>query len=782
MSVTKSNQPQLILAAETGNLPEVQRLITDGSPLEQRDPRQTSRLQTPLMRASAGAHLEVVQTLLAAGADVNARSTDGTPLTQGEKTMLYHTSAEDTEAAGVALGWTALHLAARSDAADVIQALLEAGADLEAETLFNARPVHTAVDSNSLGALRLLIDAGANANARGSRKCTPLHDAALWGEEAILEALVQTPGIKLNLKDSDGQTPLMLAIEYGHQRCVELLLHAGADVQIKDRNGRTAADYAQEAGGKLRSLFFAHTQATKPKVTDEQFCEAVEDGDLDTIEDAIDQGLDLEKLYRDWALLPTAVLHADVATVRKLIDAGINVNQKNGHSGADEYQGASALMITFVSSSISDANAEAIREVLLEAGADINTTNASGWTPLMYVATYMNADYTRSCLDMGADATYKTEFGETPLSALHTEWIATQRVLTADNEENFRQRFEQVRDILIEAGAEDRPEMEYEALQVVAAEDTSRLAELLADGLDPNTADCQGTLLQRCLRRGLFDAAIILLKAGADAARVTPQDPSPPLFAAVGHGDLELIQHMLDHGADPHVEWEGRHIFDFLPRKKDLREAARQLLLDAAPELASVKADYGVTTFEGNYACLIVKAAGRRTAQAIASLLPCDARQWQPKEGIPVISGYLILAWTDRVDPVRWVTVHPLRNPKRQAYSRQFAEKLSAEVKNDVIFFQNSDTAAYAGYDYFRQGKLVEQFQLFPEDSITLDGDPVFESTLRKTTLPNADSLHVFVNDSLAEFGVYVPGFEEIDDLDVAGDRVRDHFVVKADE
>ena len=773
---------QLLLAAENGDLENVQRLIADAMPVDQPDPRESSRLQTPLMRASASGHTEVVRALLAAGADVNARSTDGTPLTQGQKMMLYHTSPEDTEVEGVALGWTALHLAARADATDVIAILLAAGADIEAETLFKARPIHTAVDSESPNALRQLLDAGANVNARGSSKAAPLHDAALWGKDAILEMLIHANGVKLDLKNGEGNTALLMAIDHDRRRSVQMLLDAGADLTIKDRKGRTAADHAQEAGGKLRSMFFAKSNATKPKVTDEQLHEAVTEGDLETIQDAIDQGLDLEKKLGGWALLPTAVLHSDVYTVRMLLDAGIDVNQKNGLSGAAEYQGASALMMTFVSSSISDTKADAIRAVLLEAGANINTTNASGWTPLMYVSSYMNPDYTRKCLAMGADATYKTPYGETALTALHSEWLATQRFLTPENEAEFQDRYKLVEKILADAEAEDRPEIEWGAFQAVTAKDNSRLAELLKNGLDPNTADCQGTLLQRCLNGRLYDLAATLLDAGADAARTTPGHRTPPLYATVRHGDVELIKKMLGHGADPRVEYEGQHILDFLPRKKEQREAIRQLLVEAAPELALTKAELGVTSFEGNYGCLLVKAAGKRVAQAIAKLLPCEAKQWQPREGIPVISGYLILMWTDRVDPIRWATVHPLRNPKRQAYNRQFAEKLSAEVNNDVIFFQNSDTAGYAGYDYFRKGKLVEQFQLFPEDSVTLDGDPVFESSLRKITLPADGTLLTFISDSLAQFGAYVPGFEDIDDIEVAGDRLRAHFVVKAEE
>ena len=519
----------LVLAAETGNRERVQRLIDEGVSVEQTDQRASSRLQTPLMRASASAHTEVVMTLLEAGANVNARSTDGTPLKPGEKMLLYHTSAEDTEAEGIALGWTALHLAARADAVEVLDLLLSAGADIEAETLFKARPIHTAVDAKALAALRRLLAAGADVNARGFGKATALHDAALWGKEKLIETLVEAEQIKLDLKDGDGHTALMLAIDHGQRGCVRLLLDAGASVEVKDRDGKTAADHAQDAGGKVRSLFFATAKTTKPQLTTEQLHAAVQDGDLQTIQDAVDQGMNLEDRHNDWALLPAAVLFSNPQTVQTLIDAGIDVEQKNGLDGAEEYQGASALMMTFVGR-ISSEKSEAMREMLLQAGANIDTTNATGWSPLMYVATYANPDYVRKCLEMGADPTFETKYGETALSALQTEWLATQRFLTPKNEDDFQQRFQEVRKILLESGAQDRPGVESAALEAAIAKDDSAIPELLQGGLNPDTANRQGTLLQQCFFLGLHGSAAALLEAGADAARVTPGNPMPPLF------------------------------------------------------------------------------------------------------------------------------------------------------------------------------------------------------------------------------------------------------------
>jgi len=45
-----------------------------------------------------------------------------------------------------------------------------------------------------------------------------------------------------------GESPLHLAAAYGHQGFVELLLHSGADINIKDHTGQTPKHWAARYG------------------------------------------------------------------------------------------------------------------------------------------------------------------------------------------------------------------------------------------------------------------------------------------------------------------------------------------------------------------------------------------------------------------------------------------------------------------------------------------------------------------------------------------------------
>ena len=64
----------------------------------------------------------------------------------------------------------------------------------------------------------------------------------------VVELLLQR-GAKANQRErTQGWTALIWAAKQGHQASVAALLRHGADPGIRDGNGRTAADWAMEAG------------------------------------------------------------------------------------------------------------------------------------------------------------------------------------------------------------------------------------------------------------------------------------------------------------------------------------------------------------------------------------------------------------------------------------------------------------------------------------------------------------------------------------------------------
>ena len=76
-----------------------------------------------------------------------------------------------------------------------------------------------------------------------------LREAARTGQSgALAQALQVVSAAQLNSTDSAGRTALMLATTGGHVEAVQRLVNAGANTELKDANGQTAAQTAKRLG------------------------------------------------------------------------------------------------------------------------------------------------------------------------------------------------------------------------------------------------------------------------------------------------------------------------------------------------------------------------------------------------------------------------------------------------------------------------------------------------------------------------------------------------------
>ncbi|WP_276484025.1 ankyrin repeat domain-containing protein [Paraflavitalea pollutisoli] len=109
-----------------------------------------------------------------------------------------------------------------------------------------AMDIHTAVLRGDTSAIRQHLAAGTDINTRdvygGS---SPLISACLFGKSAIAQLLIDA-GADINLRNNDGSTALHTAAFFGRPDLVALLLKKGADKKVKNRYGQTA--YESVAG------------------------------------------------------------------------------------------------------------------------------------------------------------------------------------------------------------------------------------------------------------------------------------------------------------------------------------------------------------------------------------------------------------------------------------------------------------------------------------------------------------------------------------------------------
>ena len=169
-----------------------------------------------------------------------------------------------------------------------------------------------------------------------------LLNASQSGELEEVKRLLNA-GAEVNTKDNDGRTALMAASRYGHTEIAKVLISKGADVNARDMIGYTALTMSCVTG---------HTEIVKFLISNGADVNAKDD-----------------PLLGFTALMDASAFgHTDI--VKVLISNGADVNAR-GNSGW------TALMLA------SDKGYAEIVKILLAKGADVNAEYEDGTTALM---------------------------------------------------------------------------------------------------------------------------------------------------------------------------------------------------------------------------------------------------------------------------------------------------------------------------------------------------------------------------------------------------------------
>ncbi|XP_073209939.1 poly [ADP-ribose] polymerase tankyrase-2 isoform X4 [Lepidochelys kempii] len=216
---------ELFEACRNGDVERVKRLVRS----ENVNGRDTAgRKSSPLHFAAGFGRKDVVEYLLQSGANVHARD-DG--------------------------GLIPLHNACSFGHAEVVNLLLRHGADPNARDNWNYTPLHEAAIKGKIDVCIVLLQHGAepairNTDGRtaldladpsakvvltGEYKKDELLESARGGNEEKMMALLTPLNVNCHASDGRKSTPLHLAAGYNRVKIVQLLLQHGADVHAKDK-------------------------------------------------------------------------------------------------------------------------------------------------------------------------------------------------------------------------------------------------------------------------------------------------------------------------------------------------------------------------------------------------------------------------------------------------------------------------------------------------------------------------------------------------------------------
>ena len=249
-----------------------------------------TKMTTPLQLAITLGHPDIVNVLLAAGANPNLADRWGnTPLIWAideQQTAIAHRllQAKADPAAISNRGKTALYCAAYNGDQTIAQELLAAGAPVNTLTDNNMSPLYQAIIANHTEMVRLLLSHGARVDRGGW--LSGLLGTAIGGQNADVVVQLIKAGIDPNGehdRDGDHLATLPLAISIRPRGCdpdnqgfkdqedlvrrmTELLLNGGADPNLADDGGLTPFETAVSYGRlNIMSLLHQHgARVTEP--------------------------------------------------------------------------------------------------------------------------------------------------------------------------------------------------------------------------------------------------------------------------------------------------------------------------------------------------------------------------------------------------------------------------------------------------------------------------------------------------------------------------------------
>lgn len=469
LSITAQAQPEASLAdlIQAGNRPAALELLRVGANVNTPQPDGTTALHWAVYKVDP----DLVAQLLSREADPNAVNQFGsTPLAEAVKIANAPIVSQLLEAgadpdARNQDNQTALMLAAHTGVTEVAELLIQAGADVNAiEQWRGQSALMWAAADNFPEIAELLIEAGANVQFRaasfdwGSQitseprgqyrptgGLTPLLYAARGGCQRCVELMLQK-GADINLPDPDGVTPLMVAIDNQHYDLAQYLLANGASPHSWDWWGRTALYIATDmnsygggfgedaaAVGTLTALDMMRTLLEagvnpNPQLNMHRPGRGGNSGRF--VDDLLNSGA---------TPLLRAANSQDAAAVEVLLEHGALVDLPNAMGvtpliAAGGFGSARGVLGGRFTGNV-EPRAIATLELLLAHGADINKkitdttsktariarrssmTDRQGQTVLFGAISQGWLDVTRYLLDHGADTSITDDLGKTPMDA-----------------------------------------------------------------------------------------------------------------------------------------------------------------------------------------------------------------------------------------------------------------------------------------------------------------------------------------------------------------------------
>lgn len=339
---------------------------------------------------------------------------------------------------------------------------------------------------------------GVGRSSHPERGSSLLHVVAMYNLADALSNILKEPLVgkgDIDAKDSNGWTPLSLAVEHGFEAITQLLLEAKADVNSQDNKGRTPLFSAARLGHEAVVYRLLNAGADVN----------IQDGRCQT------------------PLFSATRSGINKAVVQSLLNAGADVNSKND-------EGEMPLSLALLR-----RGRRTIIHRRPAVGADMNSKEDKSQTPSSIEGENGWDDAVQLLLNARADVSSKDNESEAlcRVAARYGRETIIQHLLGSGADVHFKD-----------------PKGRTLLWNAVKYGDQGTIQALLKAGLDVNSKDNKGlTPLRVAIRRGKGEVVQLLLKAGADV-NVQDHKHDTPLLDAVCVGYADTVRLLLDAGIE----------------------------------------------------------------------------------------------------------------------------------------------------------------------------------------------------------------------------------------
>jgi ankyrin repeat protein len=281
-----------------------------------------------LHKAAQSGNLAMINKLLDNGAEISCNIQGFTPLHTAiffeNKDAAEQFLARGVDINNVTLLGSPIHVAIHKKRLDMIIMLLEKGADIKTKDKAGYTPLHRAVISSCLEAIEILLNKGADINAKTNNIFTPLHLAAGLPDLEALKILLNK-GAKINIKNNNGLDPFGLAASRGNKAIIEEFLNRGMAANLLPAFVNTLhykhLEVAKLLLNKDPSLVNGDNDLTPLNI-------AIKNKNLDMVKFLLTKGANVNIVVNNQTTIDIfAAQYLDLEIFKELLNHGINIDQ-----------------------------------------------------------------------------------------------------------------------------------------------------------------------------------------------------------------------------------------------------------------------------------------------------------------------------------------------------------------------------------------------------------------------------------------------------------------------